>query len=241
MQIKLDNVKFRNLDLDFIINDKKMTGIVSSDIYDLITTNYIICNNICDEGKIKYSKKYNKNKIGLISVSDLSDTFNINAYDFLEIKNPDEELLKLLEVKENLFNRKMDELSTTQKIKILLLKCLIKNPDIIFVDSILERLDTVNRKKILKLLWNLKKFKEKTIVISTIDIDLIYEFIDDIVIIENGKAIGYGNKYDIYSNCNINKPFVIKVKDSIYKKSKINIGNNDNINELIKAIYREIR
>ena len=65
--------------------------------------------------------------------------------------------------------------------------------------------------------------------------------IDDIILIDNGKVLCAGNKFEIYENCNINKPFTIKIKDAIYEKSKINIGNNDNINELIKAIYREIR
>ena len=241
MQIKLEDVKFKNLDLSFTINDKKITGIVSNNIYDLITTNYLIHNDMCSEGKIKYSKKYSKKKIGLISISNIYDTLNTKVYDFIEINNPSDELLQLLELKESLFSRNMDELSTTQKIKVLILKCLIQNPDTILVDGIFERLDSFNRKKILKLLLNLKKFKEKTIIISTINIDLIYEFIDDIILIDNGKVLCAGNKFEIYENCNINKPFTIKIKDAIYEKSKINIGNNDNINELIKAIYREMR
>ena len=37
------------------------------------------------------------------------------------------------------------------------------------------------------------------------------------------------------------KPLTIILKEEIYEKKGINIGNTDSINELIKAIYRELR
>lgn len=241
MQIRLENVKYRNLDLNFSIENKNITGIVSNNIYDLIITNYIISNNICEEGNIKYSKKFNKNKIGLISISNIYDMINGNIYDFIGTTDLDKELIKLLEIKEEMFNKDMSELSTTQKIKTLFLKCLMKNPDIILIDGILERLDSSKRKKIIKLLIDLKKFNEKTIVVSSIDIDIIYELVDDLVIINNGSVVSYGDKFKVYENCDIHKPLIKQIEDAVLSKSNINLGKNDSVNELIKAIYREVR
>ena len=45
----------------------------------------------------------------------------------------------------------------------------------------------------------LKKFFNKTIIIICPNIDDIYEFIDDIMIIDEGKILLSGNKYEIYN------------------------------------------
>ena len=53
-----------------------------------------------------------------------------------------------------------------------------------------------------------------------------------------------GEKYEFYISNNNNlfeKPLTIILKEKIYEKKGINIGNTDSINELIKAIYRELR
>lgn len=248
MQIKLENVSYKNLNnLSFKIENEKITGIVCNDIKDLININYVILNNIKDLGTIKYSPRYSKNKIGIISISNVSELINGSLYDFINLKKVDEELLNLFSMDKNIENRDIDTFSNTEKIKLLFLKVLTQEYDTILINGIFEELDMDMRKKFIKIIINLKKFQKKTILLSTTDINIIYEFIDNLIIILDGQSLSCSNKFSIYDEENIvnnpliQKPFIKKIEDMVYNKSNIDLGNNDSINELIKAIYREIR
>lgn len=243
MQIKLEDVSYKKLNnLNFTINDNKITGIVSNNIYNLSDLNFIIKNNIKQSGIIKYSNKNIKNKIKTISINDIDE---INS--FLDINNINEEFIKILNVDEKLLNKNINTLSTTEKIKILFLKVLSDNPDVILIDGILEVLDKQLRKKVLTLITTLKKFYNKTIVISSVDIDIIYEHIDNLVLLIDGISYYSENKFSIYdddmikNNPLVHVPFVKKVEDLVMEKKNINLGNNENVNELLKSIYREVR
>ena len=243
MQIVLSNVSYKRLNsLNFIISNNQITGIVSNDIYDLSNLNFIVKNSIKQSGNIKSSLKNYKDKIGIISISDINNINNI--YD---INNLNKEFLNMLNMDEKILNKDISYLSTTEKIQILFINVLSNNPDTILIDGILELLDKHMRKVILNLISNLKKFYNKTIVICTIDVDIIYEFVDNLVFIINGNSFFSKNKFSIFENDYIknnplvNIPFVKKVEIMINDKNGINLGNNENINELIKSIYREIR
>lgn len=247
MQIKLEKVSFKNLNnLSFNINDKKITGIISSDIKDLININYIILNNITDNGNIKYSPRHSKKRIGIVSISNIGEMINGSVLEYMNNEINDS-LLDLLEISKELLNRQINTLSNTEKIKILFLKALTNNCETILINGIFEELDSKMREKFIKIIINLKKFNDKTIVVSSTDVDIIYEFVDDLVLVINGESLTCDNKFSIYNdkdivnNPQIQKPFIKKIEDMVYNKSNINLGNNDTINELIKSIYREIR
>jgi len=245
MQIKLDNVKYKDLkDLSFTIEDNKITGIVSNDIFDLIRINYIISSNEKEDGKISYSNRYSKKKIGLITIKDVYEMINGISYDYITCKEIDDKLYDLLNINEKLLERNVSTLSTSEKIKILFLNCLSNDYDVILINGILEQLDNKLRKKIINIIINLKKFEEKTIIVSSTDIDIIYEFIDNLILIINGKSYFSSSKFSIFDEINditIKKPFIKQIENMVYEKSKIDLGNNETINELIKSIYREIR
>ena len=247
MQIKLEKVSFKNLhDLSFDINDKKITGIVCSDIKDLINLNYIILNNIKNSGSIKYNPRHSKKRIGIISISNLDDMISGTALEYIDADINDS-LLDVLDINKNILKRDLNTLSNTEKVKILFLKALNDNYETILINGIFEELDSFFRKKFIKIILNLKKFNDKTIIVSSTNVDILYEFVDDLVLIINGESLTCNNKFSIYndenikSNPKIKKPFIKEIEDMVYNKSNINLGNNDTINELIKAIYREIR
>ena len=243
MQIILEDVSYKKLNnLNFAIEDKKITGIVSNNIYNLSDLNFIIKNNIKQSGNIKYSNKNIKNKIGIISINDIDAVYND-----LDLSKTDEEFVRILGVDDKIINKDVYTLSTSEKIKLLFLRVLIDNPNTILIDGILEILDKSMRKKILTIVTNLKKFYDKTIIISTIDIDLIYEYVDNIVLIFDNNCYYGENKFSIFEQNNIvnnpliHIPFVKKVEDLVKEKKNINLGNNENVNELLKSIYREVR
>ena len=247
MQIKLENVSFKNLNnLSFDIENKKITGIFSNDIKDLINLNYIINNNIKDNGTIKYTPRFSKKNIGIISISNLDDMISGTVLEYIN-NNINDSLFDILDLNKNILKRDINTLSNSEKIKVLFLKILNENYETILINGIFEELDSNLRKKIIKIILNLKKFNDKTVIVSSTDVDIIYEFIDNLVIIFNGESLICDNKFSIYNNERIlnnhqlQKPFIKEIENMIYNKSNINLGNNDTINELIKAIYREVR
>lgn len=231
MQISINYKNLKSIDIE----DKKITGIVSNNVYDINELNRIIFDKC-------------KDNIGLISIADADDMHDGSVYDFIMGDNNIDynEILKKVDINLDLLSKDLSICSTCEKIKILFAKTLIMNPNIILIDGILEVLDSKLRKKFIKIIIELNKFYNKTLVVSSIDIDIIFEYIDNLIIIDD-ECTKFYDKYLIYdekeffNNSLINMPFVVKIENMILNKSNINLGKNDNVNELIKAIYREIR
>ena len=186
----------------------------------------IIKKNIVEEQIEYYVKKY--------------------KYRLKELDERKEEIIKMLDIDINILDKSVYEISESELSKVLIASVLLCNPDIIIFDEILDSFDSINKIKIIKLFIKLKKFFNKTIIIVSSNIDDIYEFIDEIIIIDDGKVLYFGDKYKVYNNYekikenNIRIPsivtFIKKIRDE-----GINIDEVDSINELIKTIYREIR
>lgn len=209
------------------IEDNKITGITGKSINDIISFNNEILNP----------------NIYVVSFYDIENIENITVINFLNINKENnnlEEFFKILNLNIKILTKKVDELSTSEKIKILILYSLIKDYNIIYFDNIFPFFDSSSRTKLKKLIIKLKKFKNKTILISDIFIDNIFEIIDNLIFVEKDKFI-FDNKYDIYKEIDINIPITLILRYKIFEKKKVDIGKVDSVNELIKAIYREVR
>lgn len=153
------------------------------------------------------------------------------------------EAFKMVGLDRSILNRDIFDLSSSEKIRILLCKLLLKNKDVIIIDDIFDLLDDKTRERIFKILLKLKKYYNKTIILSTSNIDLVYDYVDEIMYIKDGKMYKYDDKINIYKNKDENiriKPFLISIVDKMKKKYP-NMSYKDSINELIKELYREIR
>lgn len=209
------------------IEDNKITGITGKSINDIISFNNEILNP----------------NIYVVSFYDIENIENITVINFLNINKENnnlEEFFKILNLNIKILTKKVDELSTSEKIKILILYSLIKDYNIIYFDNIFPFFDSSSRTKLKKLIIKLKKFKNKTILISDIFIDNIFEIIDNLIFVGKDKFI-FDNKYDIYKEIDINMPITLILRYKIFEKKKVDIGKVDSVNELIKAIYREVR
>lgn len=221
MQLKFNDRKINIL-------DGKITGITSNSVDDI---NYFFDNTL--------SKKIYK-----ISLNNIDYSCNMSVKDYLLNYYKIDELLKLLNLSSKIINRDVNTLSLSEKIRIEIAFAIIKDYDNIYINNVLSCFDRKTRIYFCKLIIKLKKLYNKTIIISDINIDNIFELIDNLIIINDKDVIYNGEKYEFYiSNKNnlFEKPLTIILKEKIYKKKGINIGNTDSINELIKAIYRELR
>lgn len=216
-------IKYKEKSIDII--DKKITGIVSNSVSNII--------------------KFNENLGSEVYIISYFNVQNMNegiVEDFLNTKKNEDKLpdaLKTLNINSKILSKNICELSTSEKIKLLIVNALLKNYEVIYFDNILPCLDSSSRTRIYKLIIKLKKFQNKTILISDINIDNIFEFVDNLIIVSD--TIITGNKYDVFPCDIINTPITLTLRDKILENKNIDIGKVDSVNELIKAIYREIR
>ena len=221
MQLKFNDRKINVL-------DGKITGITSNSVDDI---NYFFDNNL--------SKKIYK-----ISLNNIDYSCNMSVKDYLLNYYKIDELLKLLNLSSKIINREVNTLSFSEKVRIEIAFAIIKDYDNIYINNVLSCFDRKTRMYFCKLIIKLKKLYNKTIIISDINIDNIFELIDNLIIINDKDVIYNGEKYEFYASNKNNlfeKPLTFILKEEIYEKKGINIGNTDSINELIKAIYRELR
>ena len=216
-------IKYKEKSIDII--DKKITGIVSNSVSNIIKFNENLSNEVYI---ISYFNVQNMNE-GIVE-------------DFLNAKKNEDDLLealKTLNINSKILSKNICELSTSEKIKLLIVNALLKNYEVIYFDNILPCLDSSSRTKLYKLIIKLKKFQNKTILISDINIDNIFEFVDNLIIVSD--TIITGTKYDVFPCDIINTPITLTLRDKILENKNIDIGKVDSVNELIKAIYRELR
>lgn len=207
-------------------------------------------------GKSTFVKEFEPNKkIGLVNLDIIKSNkvldqieFYVRKYDYRipELEERKEEIIKMLEINSNILDMDIYDISESELSKVLIASILLYNPDNIIIDEMFDSFDNKTKEKVLKLLIKLKKFFNKTIFIVTANIDYIYEFIDDVIIIDEGDILIYGNKYQVYKNLDLLKSKQIRIPNIVLlinelRKKNINIDNVDSINELIKSIYREMR
>ena len=103
-------------------------------------------------------------------------------------------------------------------------------------------LDYKSKKRLMSLLKTLKTRYSKTIVIVTHDVDMLYEIVDNVVVLNNGKIVKEGNKLSVFSDVdyldknNTPVPSIIRVSKMIYDKTGIDLGYQPNINHLVRSI-----
>lgn len=164
-----------------------------------------------------------------------------------KIKNKKvDEVLKLVGLNESYLYKNLYELSNGEKRLIAIASILIYNPKIILLDEPTIGLDYKNKKKILKIINLLKNKYEKTVIIVSHDIDFIYKVCDDLLVLDKGKLIMYGDCDSVFKEktlidkYNIDIPKVIKFEELVKEKKNIKLMHSTSINDLIKEVYRNV-
>lgn len=106
-----------------------------------------------------------------------------NNKDYLEIDNAIE-LCKL----ESFTNRNYDELSDGEKQKVNIARAIAQNTPLIILDEPTVHLDLINKVEVFKLLRELVKNHNKTIIISTHQMEYALQICDQIWLINEGKV-----------------------------------------------------
>ena len=120
---------------------------------------------------------------------------------------------------------------------------LIGKYEIIIFNYTTLKLDKIALQSLIKILKKIKR-ENKMIIISSNDVNFLLEVSDEILVIKNKKILEQGNKYEILSNekilnkLNLKVPNILEFANKTQKLKNIKIGYRDNINDLIKDIFR---
>ncbi len=130
------------------------------------------------------------------------------------------------------------------KKKVALAKALACNPRLFILDEPFTNLDYASKKNLIKLFRMMKLRYGKTFVIASNDTDVALELADEVIGIKDGDIIFKGNKFDLFTNhqllekYNIFEPEIVKFINLVKNSKGINLGYRDDINDLMKDIYR---
>lgn len=154
--------------------------------------------------------------------------------------------LILVGLDNSFLNKKIKVLSFTEKKKLSLAIALISNPKFLILDEPSVNLDLESKKWLIQLLRRLKNRYKKTILIASNDTDFLLKIVDYVYVLGNQEIRLEGNKIDVFKQetilikYHINVPKIIHFENLVFKRKGIRIGYRDDINDLMKDIYRNI-
>jgi len=154
--------------------------------------------------------------------------------------------LKMVGLDNSFLNRSPFKLSGGEKRRVAIASVLAFNPEVIILDEPTNGLDITSKEMLIKLIKLLKKKYKKTIIVVSHDVDTLYKFVDNVIVLSNGKILAEGNKFDVFKDVKYlteNGVKVPKIVDFIHKveeKTGKYLGKIDDVNDLIKEIYQNV-
>jgi iron complex transport system ATP-binding protein len=172
----------------------------------------------------EYSAKEKAMLIGLVLTERPDDMF-LKVYDVVasgrcpytnffgkiekEDKNIIQESLDIVGVN-HLKNRYFNTLSDGEKQKVMIAKTLAQNTPIIFMDEPTAFIDYPSKIELFSLMKMLTKERNKTIIFSSHDLELLLRYTDDIWLISKGKQLISAKKDDLIGNEILKEYFNLK-------------------------------
>lgn len=267
MAVKFVDVSYKNVlkKVNFEIDKGQIVSVVGKNgsgkttVFDLIygqDLNFdgkiMLCKKTLDRTKKAKQLKEIRKDIFYLRQDYCNQLFNINILEDINYYvgncNDDkiEELLKAFGLDSIVLTKHHSELSDGEIKKILLIIMLLSNRKILLLDDVTASLDLKGRKTLIKQLKKIKRDGKVIILISN-DTDFILEVVDGVLYFDDNKIAFENDKYNFLNNksilnkCGMEMPKILQFKNVALKRKKIKLFYRDNINDLIKDIYRNAR
>ena len=112
-------------------------------------------------------------------------------------------------------NRHLNTLSGGERQRVMVARALAQEPDILILDEPTNHLDIRHQLEILNLLKDLSI----TIITSLHDLNMASSFCDDVLLIKDGRTLGFGSPDSIFSESKITKAFQVRTKHEVLSLS----------------------
>lgn len=169
-----------------------------------------------------------------------------HEYKLKQLDKRIKDVLKIVNLDEDILNKNPLTLNDRDTKLVGLATILIHNPKIIILDEPTINLDNKDILEFIKLIKMLKNRYHKTIIIVSHDMDLIHKLVDNIVVLYNGEVVLYGNKYQVFNDSKLLKkygllpPHIMLFRSKVLNKKGIKLEYREEINDLIKDIFRHV-
>ena len=254
MEIKIKNDSFS---LSFSNN---ITGISSTEKDELLRMLNLTNEEVYIDGKRVIKSQINtiKRQISIVNINTVIQPFLATVQENMEYVISDNRLvikdtlkkmqdsLRIVGLNTSYLNKSINVLSSSELKQIGIAISLLSNPNIIILDEPFMGLDKKNEKRISSLLTKLKDDFNKTIIIISNNINVLYKYSDRLIIIKKDKVIYDDTTDELQNNISyIRKngfevPEIVLFTYKVRNNKKINISYHDDIRDIIKDIYKHI-
>ena len=146
--------------------------------------------------------------------------------------------LSLFKLGEKFYNKNPFMLSGGEMRKVAISGILASEPDVLILDEPTVGLDPLTKQELVDLLKKINQ-DNKTVIIVTHDMDVVWQVATRVIVIDENKIVFDGNKYDLFKNedlvtkHSLDLPEIVKILKGV--KEKLNIDIDEYQDDLIKA------
>lgn len=152
------------------------------------------------------------------------------------------ESLKLVGLDESFYKKSPFDLSGGEKRRVAIAGVLALKPDILVLDEPTAGLDPKGTRELLKLIKELNK-KSTTIILVTHDINIVYQFASDVIVMDNGRVVKTSTPGELFSEdvekYSLETPMIQKVvKIATELGFKLDVSKITNIDTLVDELLK---
>lgn len=167
----------------------------------------------------------------------------LNGYGFIgkDLNKRIIDSLKLAGLNESYLNRNPNELSFVEQKKVKFACIMSYNPEVLILNDFEKGLSFKERDYFRKLFVKLKGKYKKTIILLNRKVDFLFDLVDYIYVIHNGKVVLDGGQEIFYDNKLYNYVDIPKIVEFTNYVNGVgfNINKYTDFKELIKELYRK--
>lgn len=217
-----------------------------------------------DEFVVTANKKQNKNlkqlrkKVGLVfqfpeyqlfeetilkDVSFGPKNFGMSEEEAIERSK---EVLNIVGLDETYYERSPFDLSGGQKRRVAIAGILAANPDVLVLDEPTAGLDPQGAYEMMQLFKKLKEEYNKTIIMVTHDMEHVFNYCEEVIVLQNGKVIKkcdtetFFEDEELIKTLHITPPFIIHTKQ-LLKEAGFKMNDKvGTIQDLVKDVVKEV-